>query len=168
MFGFFFGTVCLFGLMGVARRAFWAGRYGYGGGCHGGGGWHGRRGWHGRGRGPGTGEGFARAAGEIFKRRLRIDEEQEGMVDHALIDLRKAVKELSEELKGSRAALADAFRGETVDDAALAAVFARHDDALGRARRDVVSSLKQVHAVLDADQRKRAADWLASADGRWS
>lgn len=159
MFGFFFGTLCLMGLAGMARRAMW-GRYAYahGGGCHGGfrGGWHGRRGR------PERREGFSRAAGEIFKRRLRIDDEQEGIVDHALADLRKAVEELGRELDDSRAALAEAFRGEQVDDAALSAVFARHDDAVARARREVVSTAKQVHAVLDKDQRKQAADWIAS------
>lgn len=183
MFGFFIGSLCLFGLFGMARAAMWRHHHayawgggpgfgpGYGPGCGGHGfrgGWRG--GWGGRGRrGPASmgGEGFARAAGEVFKRRLRIDEEQDDIVDHALIDLRKAVKELVDEVKDTRAGIADAFRGETVDEAALAAAFARHDDAVARARREVVSSLKQVHAVLDADQRKQAADLLASGEGRW-
>lgn len=170
MFGFLFGTMCLFGLFAVGRASFVHGRYGHGGGCgpYGGG----RGGWHGRYRGGGrggryAGEGFARAAGEVFKRRLRIDEDQEAIVDHALIDLRKSLETFAGELKESRATLAEAFRGESVDDASLASVFTRHDDALSRARREVVSALKQVHAVLDADQRAQAADWIAAHDGRW-
>ena len=63
-------------------------------------------------------------------------------------------------VKDSRQDLANAFRGEKVDDAALAVVFDQWTDALKQAKQDVVSSLKQVHAVLDEDQRKRAADWL--------
>ncbi|MDP2304663.1 MAG: periplasmic heavy metal sensor [Pseudomonadota bacterium] len=164
MLGFFFGTVCLLGLVGMAKRA-----------IHGGGGCHrhcgARGGWGGcgarRGRPGRRGDGFARAAGEVFKRRLRIDEEQEPIVDHALIDLRKSLKELMEELEGSRAAISGAFVAEVIDDAALASAFARHDDAIARARREVVSAMKQVHAVLDADQRKHAAEWLGSTDGGW-
>jgi uncharacterized membrane protein len=103
----------------------------------------------------------------VFKRRLDIDDDQEGIVDHAATDLRAALKELVEELKDTRASIADAFRGDTVDDAALAVAFARHDDAVGKARRDVVSAFKQIHAVLDEEQRAKATDWLASGDGRW-
>jgi uncharacterized membrane protein len=171
MFGFIFGTVCLFGLMGIARRAMWhryAGPHGHhhgyaGHGC-------GPRGYGGfrRGRPDRMSEGFVRAAGEVVKRRLGIDEEQEPIVDHALVDLRKALKTLSDELKDTRGAVAGAFAAEAVDDAALATAFARQDDAVARARREVVSAMKQVHAVLDADQRKRASDWLAAGEGGWS
>jgi Spy/CpxP family protein refolding chaperone len=108
-----------------------------------------------------------RAAGEVVKRRLRIDEEQEPIVDHALRDLRGAGKELVEELADTRASLADAFRGETVDDAALSATFSRHDDAVARVRREAVSALTQVHAVLAPEQRWRVVEWLASGEARW-
>lgn len=181
MFGFLLGTVCLLGLVGgFAQRAMWRRHHGYGGchaggshggGCHGGGHYGGGR-WGGRfggrrGRPDRMGEGFARAAGEVFKRRLHIDEEQEPIVDHALVDLRKTLKELGDELKESRAAISGAFAGEAVDDAALATAFARQDDAIARSRREVISAMKQVHAVLDADQRKHAAEWLGSTDGGW-
>ncbi len=176
MIGFVFGTVCLLALVGVVRRVVCHhhgyGHHGHHGCGHGGGGgrWGGRWGghWGRRGRPGRMGEGFARAAGEVLKRRLRIDEEQEPLVDNALADVRKTLKELSDELKDGRAAVAGAFAGEAVDDAALAATFARQDDALARARREVVSAMKQVHGVLDEDQRKRAADWLASGDGKWA
>ncbi|MFZ5479663.1 MAG: periplasmic heavy metal sensor [Myxococcota bacterium] len=134
-----------------------------------------RRRWHAHGRCGGYGrhprgmgrERFARAAGEVFKRRLDVDEEQEPIVDHALADARAALKELADELAATRGAVADALRGESVDDAALAAAFAKHDDAVARARRAVVSAVKQVHAVLEPEQRARAADWIASKDTRW-
>lgn len=167
MSGLVFGGVALLGLLFVARRAFWC-RHAYAHGACGGHryGAHGfgyRRGWR---RGPRMGsDGFARAAGEVLKRRLGVDEEQEPIVDHALVDVRKALEELATELRDSRAALGDALRGETIDDAALSAVFARQDDALARARRQVVSAVKQVHAVLDADQRKAAADAVSKAVG---
>lgn len=179
MLGIAFGTLCLLGLIGMAKGAHHR-HHAHAHGCGGGARWgHGR--WEGRWDGEGregrrgggrrrdawTNEGFGRAAGEILKRRLRVDDDQEPLVDHALADLRAAVKELGEELNGTRDGLADAFRGEKVDDAAIAAAFARHDDAIGRARREVVSALKQIHAVLDDEQRAKAADWLASGDARW-
>ncbi|MBA2320768.1 MAG: hypothetical protein H0V89_06395, partial [Deltaproteobacteria bacterium] len=43
----------------------------------------------------------------------------------------------------------------------------RQDEAITSARREVISALKQIHAVLDPEQRARAASWLAAADGRW-
>lgn len=160
MSGFIFGAACLslLVLFGVRRAFHHRFHRHHGGGCHRGG-CHGRR--HGRRAGVG------RAMGEILKRRLDVDDEQEPIVDHALADLRKAVDELAAELRETRGPVADAFRGEAVDDAALAAAFARHDDALQRARRQVVSALKQVHAVLEPEQRAKAADWLADKDARW-
>lgn len=156
MIGFLFGTICLLALVKVARWGAW-GRYH---GC----GPRFRHGWHGRGVSP---ESMGRAAGEVFKRRLGITEDQEGIVDHALVDLRTALKELAEEFKATREGVVGAFKGETVDDAALASAFARHDDAIAAARRQVVSALKQIHAVLSPAQRSRAADWAGSAGGRW-
>lgn len=166
MEGFVIGAVSVLGVLFVTRMFMWrryAWRRGHGGGCgHGG-----RRGRRGRGRGDFTGEGFSRAVSEVFKRRLDIDEEQDGIVDHAFADARKALAELKEELAATRQPIADALRGEAVDDGALAAAFARQDDALARARRQVLSSVKQVHAVLEPDQRKQAADWIAATEGRW-
>ena len=149
MFGFIVGTLCLVGLVKVAT----------GGRHH----WHHHRHHHGRGRGRGR-SGFWRAGAEVVKRKLRLDEDQGDIVDHALKDLADSAKELKAVLKDSREDVADAFRGDKVDDASLAAVFARHDEEIVSARRGIVSSLKQIHAVLDDDQRERAADWLGSAE----
>jgi hypothetical protein len=165
MFGFVFGTLCLFGLVGLVKSS----RYHHGGGCGGGRGWgHHRGGWRDRRQGGGFDRpGFGRAAGEIFKRKLGIDEDQEGIVDHALADAFASVKELGKTLKEGRADLGGAFEGDAVDDAALAALFARQDEAISSARRELISAFKQIHAVLEPEQRARAASWLASAESRW-
>jgi hypothetical protein len=168
MFGFLLGTLCLFGLAGMARHHYAYGGYGrsYGGGSCGSyrGHHRSRHGYGGEGRseqGSWVGDDrFARAAGEVFKRRLRIHEDQEAIIDHALKDLHAALKDLRSSVKDSRSELATAFKGEAVDDAQLAVLFDRWTDDLKKARQDVVSSLKQIHAVLDEDQRKRATDWL--------
>jgi hypothetical protein len=171
MLGLLFGTLCLFGLAGAVRRHHYYSYGGYGGSC--GGGHRGYRGRHSHWRGDydsgPTGDGrtswvgderFSRAAGEVLKRRLRVKEDQEVIIDHALTDLHASLKELRSSVKDSREDLANAFRGEKVDDAQLAVLFDRWSDALGQAKQDVTSALKQIHAVLDPDQRNRAADWL--------
>ena len=158
MFEFMFGAACLVGLAAVVRG-------GRRGGCHGG---RGRRhGWHADGARRGRRAGFARAAGEVFKRRLDVDPDQEDIVDHALADLRDSLEALGATLHDSRAALSQAFAGEEVDQARLDAVWARHDEAVALARREVVSALKQIHAVLDPEQRALAASWLADAQPGW-
>ena len=78
--------------------------------------------------------------------------------------LRRSIHAFGDDVKGGRDELAGAFRGEQVDDAALDALFARWDEDLRRTRREVVSALKQVHAVLDEEQREAAADLLSRAD----
>ncbi len=179
MFGFIFGSICMLGLVGMAARSAIYRHHAYGGGCHGGFayagpgfgsfGRHGVGGPGGRRSGVRNPDGVARALGEVLKRRLNIDEEQELIVDHALLDARKALRVLHEEVEGTRAGIADALRGETVDDSALAAAFVKHDDAVAKARRELVSATRQVHAVLDADQRKIAADLInQSKTGWWS
>lgn len=163
MFGFLFGTFCLAGLVGLsgAHRAH-RHHHGRHRGC---GGPHGRRHRHGP-RGGRRG-GFSRAAGEVLKRRLDIDDDQELVVDHALKDARDALKELREVVRDDREALADALRGDEVDQAALDAAFARQDEALARARRQLVSAAKQVHAVLEPEQRATAADLVAHGRPGW-
>lgn len=156
MFGFMLGTMSLLGLCAVAsshrRHHGWAGH----GGCHG------RRGWGGP--SPEARQrrhaGMSAAAVEILKRRLRIDEDQEPYVDHAARDAHATLRTLREELDATRVDLAGAFRGEAVDDAAVDAAFARMDAALKTARRELVSAARQVHAVLEPEQRAAAADLL--------
>ena len=104
----------------------------------------------------------ARAAAEMFKRRLGVRADQQALIDPAFIDMQATLQGLREAIAATKAPVADLLRAETVDETALAAIFAVHDEALARARRELVSAVKQVHAVLDGDQRKKAADLLAS------
>jgi hypothetical protein len=157
-----------FALLSILRFAFWrrrafarAGACGGGGSCRngscrsgscrhgscGGGGRWGRR---------------SRLAAEMFKRRLGVRADQQALIDPAFVDAQASLLSLREAIAATKAPIADVLRAETVDESALAAIFAIHDEALARARREVVSAVKQVHAVLDGDQRKKAADLLAS------
>lgn len=107
-----------------------------------------------------------RAFGELLKRRLDIDEDQEGIVDQALKDIRKSMKDLKSVMADSRGDLADAFTGKEVDEASLAAVLGHQDDEVKRLRREIVFALKQIHAVLDSEQRELAVEWLRGNDWR--
>lgn len=153
--GFFVGFLAL---VFVMKIAFWGIRHRMGGGCYG---------FRHRRHNPYHSEGMGRAAGEILKRRLGIDEDQEGMVDHALGDIRASLKDLGGEFKATYAPITEAFRGETLDDAAISAAFTRQDDAIAKARREILSAFKQIHAVLRPDQRTRAADWASKNPPRW-
>ena len=166
MHAFLIGALSTLGLLFLVRglrMAFRFRRGCHGGGCHGGH-FHGghRPGYRAR---PLDEQGLARAAAEVIKRRLQVQDEQEDIVDHALRDAQASLGGLRATLKDSRQGLGEAFRGEQVDEAALAALFARQDEELKRTRKDLVSALKQIHAVLEPQQRERGADWLASDEG---
>ncbi len=169
MVGFFFGAACLLGFAVVAaggRRSACGPRGPYAG----------RAAWHHhhhawdhdqpRRRGK-PADVAAKAAGEVFKRRLGVDDEQEPIVDHALADLRASLAEATGSVKDAREALAAALKGAEVDDAAVAVAFARWDETLTRTRREALSAVKQIHAVLDDEQRAQAADWLAAGGPSW-
>jgi len=174
--GFVFGVLFVFGMIALFKMAMFRGGWGR---------WHHHprhhswhRGWDWddedrprRRGGPWMArpwrDGAVRAAGEVVKRRLKVDEDQEGIVDLAFADLRTAVSSLSDALRESRSDIAQAFRGDRVDDAALDAIFARQDQELTRARRDAVSALRQIHAVLDPEQREAAVTWLGARELRY-
>ena len=107
-----------------------------------------------------------RAFGEMLKRRLDIDEDQEDIVDQALGDIRKSVGELKAVMGDSRGDVADAFGGDKVDEASLAAVFGHQDEEVARLRREIVFALKQIHAVVDPEQRELATRWLRGKSWR--
>jgi hypothetical protein len=162
--GFVFGVLFVFGMLALFKAARFH-RRGWGGGWH-----HDddrprRRGGHWAAK-PWR-DGAVRAAGEVVKRRLKVDEDQEGIVDLALADLRSAITSLGEALRDSRTEVVEAFRGDRVDDDALDAIFVRQDQELARARREAVSALRQIHAVLDPEQREAAVTWLGSRDVRY-
>jgi Spy/CpxP family protein refolding chaperone len=146
--GFVLGVLFVLGMFVLFKGAAWRrGGWGHGHHHH-----HPRRHRYGWGR---------------IKQHLKVDEDQEGIVDLALTDLRRAVTGLREALMDGRGEIARAFRGDRVDDAALDAVFARQDEDLARARREAVSALRQIHAVLEPEQREAAVTWLGAREHRY-
>lgn len=159
MLGFLFGTLCLIGLAKVVRgphhRSF-HGHHGHPNRCG-----HGSQGTRRRGRG------FERAAAEMFKRKLDLDDDQADLVDHAFRDLAEAGRTFQEAMRTQKQDLAEAFRAEEVDETGLASLYAAQDEALQTFRRSAVSVLKQIHAVLEPDQREAATHWFQQVGGRW-
>lgn len=94
---------------------------------------------------------------------IDLDDEQRGVIDAASKDTRRAIDALWVSLSESRAELARAIKGEQIDDDRIAAVFEWHDEALGRARREVSTAWKAALLSLSQDQRSKIADLLAGS-----
>lgn len=140
MFGFLFGTACLIGLVVVLKR----GRYG-------------RFGHHGRHRGYGP-----RGALNALLARLDTAPGQEKVIVAAVEELVDRARDSGRELRDTRRDIAQAVRGERVDEARLNEVFGRHDAALAKLRAGSVEALRKVHEALDERQRKILGDLIDS------
>lgn len=148
MFGFIIGTVCLIGLIKVAR-----GGCGYGGGFFG----HGHHGW-GRGwRRGGWGQGWMLRG---ISYRIGATPGQEKVIGEAFENLRNAFSKLHEEKDKARRDLASAFKAEQFDHEPMKAAFTRHDALLEEIQRTILVELSKVHEALNPEQRKQVADLI--------
>ncbi len=62
------------------------------------------------------------------------------------------------ELRRTRDDMAEALRAETLDEARIDAVFARHDEAIAALRGATREALRKVHATLEPKQRERLSE----------
>ncbi|NMO20365.1 periplasmic heavy metal sensor [Pyxidicoccus fallax] len=138
MFGFFFGTACLAGLIYTLRA---------------------RRHWH------HLGGRWGRARLRWLFERLETSPGQEKVILKTADEVMEAFSKLRDEMDPSRAALGRAMRGEQFDGAALRELFARHDVALDNVRRTLQGGLAQVHEALNPRQRRELADLLEQSFG---
>jgi len=171
MFGFFFGAMCLVGMVYVLRRPY---ALGHGGGWHRG--WHGgrgRRGWQGGeewgGRGPGRGFGEPGRARRMLRwvyERLGTSPGQETVLADAAEAVASAAGSFRGEWVQSRADLARALRSDVFDVDTLASAFSRHDERIRALREVLTTQGARVHEVLDGRQRAALADLLERAAGR--
>jgi len=142
MFGFIFGTLCLVGLVRVVTR----GRYGRRHGL-----------WHHHGHGP-YGRFGPRGALYGVLGRLDAAPGQEKVIASAVDEFIDHARASGRDVRDTRRAIADALRGEQLDEARLGEVFVRHDAALEQIRRAGVDAARKVHAALDERQRKILGD----------
>ena len=99
--------------------------------------------------------------------RLDATPAQERAIVGELDRLRDRVRGAKAQLVDTRGDLAAAVRGPALDDAALGAVLGRVDAATGEARGAVIEALRNVHALLDDQQRAQLADILDRGGGGW-
>lgn len=154
MFGFVIGTLCLVGLVRLVGRGRWGRRYGY----------YGHYGHHGHcGYGHGHHRGFGpRGALNAMLARLDTAPGQEKVIHQAVSEFIDQARTQGREVQGTRRAVAEALRGDQLDEARLNEVFGRHDAALDNVRRAAVDALRKVHEALDERQRKLLGDLVES------
>ncbi|HET8939617.1 MAG TPA: periplasmic heavy metal sensor [Polyangiales bacterium] len=152
MFGFILGTVCLFALVATLRHQYgfaWGG--GYGGrnfGRFGGPPWaarHGRQRW------------FLR---RIFEQ-LDTTPGQEKVIVKHVDSWMENVATGRRELTDVRRQVAQALRGEALDEASLQAALEKVDDLLAKSKLELTQALTEIHASLDPEQRRDLADLLS-------
>ena len=144
MFGFLFGTACLIGLVAVIRRGRHGrfGHYGYGYGRH-------------RGFGP-------RGALNALLARLDTAPGQEKVIVAAVEQFVDQARDSRREFRDTRRDIAEAVRGEHLDEARLNEVFGRHDAVIDKLRAGGVDAVRKVHEALDPRQRKVLGDLIDS------
>jgi hypothetical protein len=142
MFGILFGTLCLVGLIAVVARGRHHRYHHYGYGRH--------HGW-----GP-------RGAVNAVLSRLDTAPGQEKVILGAVDDFVERARASGREIRGTRKELAEALRGEQLDEARLEQVFGRHDAAIADLRTAGVDAVRKVHGALDERQRKILSDIVDS------
>jgi Spy/CpxP family protein refolding chaperone len=145
MFGFLFGTACLLGL-----TATFAKRH------------HHHEGRHCGGRARGFRSGRGRFVLNRLLDRLDTTPGQEKVIREAVAVLLDEVHDAKREFRGTRADVAQVIRAETLDRAAVEAIFDRHDTVLDRVRQNALDAFAKVHETLDARQRKTLAEIIES------
>lgn len=138
MFGFIVGTLCLIGLIKVAR-----GHYGWG---------HG----HGRGRHGGMRRWMLRG----LYQRLDTTPGQEKVIAEVFDDLEREAMALKDEARRSRADLAWAMRAEAFDDGPLKDSFAKQKASVDKLQEAVVAGARKIHEVLTPEQRGLASELI--------
>ena len=188
MFGFLFGTLCLIGLIKVARHGRgWHGGWhhrggygrGYGYGGHGPWSHHGQQDWRGDGPdwagggdhddAPGFGGGWRErvrgyGGGRFFLRamlqRLDTTPGQEKVIAQAFDDLREKGRAAKSEMRSARSEVAEAMRGTSFDEVALGSATAQIETMMDSMRKAGIDAFAKVHEALDERQRGMLADFI--------
>ena len=160
MLGFFVGIASLVGLAALRRRY-----HGHGHGCG-----------HGWGHGCGSGDhGFGGRGGRWRRRPLWMIFEhldttpgQEKLIREELSQLWEQREGVSRAWRSAGEELSETLRAETVDEATLDQILARHEEGLADVRKQIARSLARIHEALDQGQRERLARFLGSRGFRGS
>jgi Heavy-metal resistance len=99
--------------------------------------------------------------------RLDASPAQERAIVGEVDKLKSKLRETRAGVKDARGDLAAALRGPVLDDAALGAVLGRVDAATSDARNAIVDALRNIHGVLDNNQRDQLADLVDRGPWAW-
>jgi len=94
--------------------------------------------------------------------RLDTTPGQEKVIREAFEAMMENVHEARGEFRGTRADIAQAIRGESLDRGAIEGVFERHDVVIDRVRQNALDTFAKVHETLDERQRKILAELIES------
>lgn len=97
-------------------------------------------------------------------RRLKTTPGQEQVIRTAFSRLRDAGKNAVHDAQESRPALAEMMRAESFDEAGAKTWFAARQKTLEEFKPNLIESLREIHSVLDPEQRAILGDALGS---RW-
>lgn len=158
MFGFIMGTVCLVALVATLRHHHsfaWGCGYGSGlsGRRHGEGGWgrrHRRQRWMLR---------------RVFEQ-LDTTPGQEKVIAKHVDGWIDGMADGRRELSDVRRQVAQALNSDVLDEAALSSALERVEDLLAKSKLELTQALTEIHASLDAQQRRELADLLTYGPSR--
>jgi Spy/CpxP family protein refolding chaperone len=95
-------------------------------------------------------------------RRLDTSPGQEKVIRTAMAEARTLLTELRDENKGAKQELAQLLEAEQFDEQAVNAWWSGRQGALDAVKPRVIALGKQIHDVLDPEQRSKLARWVAS------
>lgn len=95
----------------------------------------------------------------LFKR-LRTTPGQEQIIRNALFGFKEAGERARDDARRARPELADLVRAETFDESAARTWMASRERTLSQLKPTILESLREIHGVLDAEQRKTLGEAL--------
>lgn len=104
-----------------------------------------------------------RLLGHVF-RKLETTPGQEQVILSALYGVKSAAAQIKYDLKEARPQLADMMRSSEFDESFARGWMASRERALSDLKPEIIASLKQVHDVLDPEQRKKMGDLLEASE----
>lgn len=166
MFGFFFGTLCLIGLVATFKRRHHSwGRYAYGMGHHHG--WGRSEYGHGAEDGPPWARSRPREGGRrrawlrpLFEH-LDTTPGQEKAIVKIVESFTQQMADGRAELSTLRKQVAQALGGDVLDESILSSVLERVEDMMAKTKLELAQALTELHASLDGTQRKLLAEIIA-------
>lgn len=105
------------------------------------------------------GRGYFRS---VALRRLDTSPGQEKVIRTALSDAEALLGGLREDHREARQELAEIISQDSFDEARLGAWFERREGSWREVKPKLIELGRQVHDVLDAEQKKRLGSWLRS------